>query len=342
MRPPPQTIHEIYYHLPPEAIAQQPLAERDAARLLVDDGSQISHSQVVHLPSLLEPSDLVVVNNTRVLRARLPLRRASGGAVEVLLLEQVDQRRWQALVRPSRKLSEGEVVFNERLSVTIGEVLEQGRRIVTPNVGKAQLLELLDEVGLVPLPPYIESQIKDPERYQTVFAKRPLSAAAPTAGLHLSHEVLAQLAAKGVRVATVELAIGLDTFRPLAVERLDDHVMHSEWYSIPDASKELIEAAKRVVAVGTTTTRALEAWGSGGPSEGRTDLFIRRGFEWSLVDVMLTNFHLPESTLLCMIDAFIGDRWRDLYTEALAMGYRFLSFGDAMLITRRSLGASLP
>ncbi len=343
MRLPPETIHEFYYHLPPEAIAQQPLAERDEARLLVDNGTQVIHSQVANLPSFLEPGDLVVVNNTRVLRARIPLRRASGGAVEVLLLESIDERRWEALVRPSRRLVKGEAVFNERLSVTIGEDLGEGRRIVTPDVGKARLLELLDEVGLVPLPPYIEAQIEDPERYQTIFAKHtPVSVAAPTAGLHLSHEVFAQLAANGVQVATVELAIGLDTFRPLTVERLDDHVMHSEWYSIPDASKTLIEAAKRVIAIGTTTTRALETWGSGGPSEGRTDLFIRRGFDWSLVDVLLTNFHLPESTLLCMVDALIGGRWRYLYAVALAKGYRFLSFGDAMLIARRSLGSSLP
>ena len=202
-------------------------------------------------------------------------------------------------------------------------------------VGKRRLLDVLDEVGLPPLPPYIEQQIADPERYQTVFGKRPLSAAAPTAGLHLTEDVFAGLQAKGVQVGTVELAVGLDTFRPMAVDRLDDHVMHSEWYSIPAATQQLISSAERIVAIGTTTVRALETWGHGGQFEGRSSLFIRRPFDWSLVDVMMTNFHLPASTLLCMIDAFVGPRWRDIYAEALAQDYRFLSFGDAMLSERR-------
>ncbi|MCY3850214.1 MAG: S-adenosylmethionine:tRNA ribosyltransferase-isomerase, partial [Acidimicrobiaceae bacterium] len=173
-------------------------------------------------------------------------------------------------------------------------------------------------------------------RYQTVFSRRPLSAAAPTAGLHLTEAVFAGLEARGVRVGTVELAVGIDTFRPLTVDRLDDHVMHSEWYSIPAATQQLISTAQRVVAVGTTTVRALETWGRGAPSEGRSSLFIRRPFDWSVVDVMMTNFHLPASTLLCMIDAFVGPRWREVYAEALAHGYRFLSFGDAMLSERRA------
>ena len=169
-----------------------------------------------------------------------------------------------------------------------------------------------------------------------MFGKRPLSAAAPTAGLHLTEDVFAGLQAKGVQVGTVELAVGLDTFRPMAVDRLDDHVMHSEWYSIPAATQQLISSAERIVAIGTTTVRALETWGHGGRPEGRSSLFVRRPFDWSLVDVMMTNFHLPASTLLCMIDAFVGPRWRDIYAEALAQDYRFLSFGDAMLSERRA------
>ena len=225
---------------------------------------------------------------------------------------------------------------NDAMSVVIGEDLGEGRRIVTPVLGDRRLLDVLDEVGLPPLPPYIEQQIADPERYQTVYGERPVSAAAPTAGLHLTESVLSGLTAKGVEVATVELAVGLDTFRPITVDRLDDHLMHSERYSIPARTQRLVRSADRVVAIGTTVVRALETWGHGGPPEGRSSLFIRRPFEWSVVDVLMTNFHLPASTLLCMIDAFVGPRWRGLYAEALAEDYRFLSFGDAMLCERRA------
>ena len=336
MEPPPQTVADIRYELPPAAIAQHPLPQRDAARLLVDHGSSLSHSRVARLADFLERGDVIVVNNTRVLPARIPLRRASGGAVEVLLLEQLDERRWEALVRPSRKLQAGSVVRNQAMSVEIGEDLGEGRRVVTPEVGNRRFLEVLGQVGLVPLPPYIEQQLADPERYQTVFGERAVSAAAPTAGLHLTESVFAALHAKGVEVATVELAIGLDTFRPIAVECLDDHVMHSEWYCVPEVTQDLIADASRVVAVGTTVVRALESWGRCGQVEGRSNLFIRRPFEWSVVDLLMTNFHLPASTLLCLVDAFVGPRWRQLYAEALANDYRFLSFGDAMLCPRKT------
>ncbi|MDE0606792.1 MAG: tRNA preQ1(34) S-adenosylmethionine ribosyltransferase-isomerase QueA [Acidimicrobiaceae bacterium] len=334
MDPPPQTLDDIRYELPEDSIAQTPLERRDEARLLIDDGVEIRHSRVAALPELLREGDLVVVNNTRVLKARVRLRRPTGGAAEVLLLEQLDEQRWEALVRPSRKLKEGSLLRNDAMAVVIGEDLGDGRRIVEPQVGDLRLMDVLEEVGLPPLPPYIERRISDPERYQTVFGQRPLSAAAPTAGLHLTESVFAGLEAKGVRVGTVELAVGLDTFRPMTVDRLDDHVMHSEWYSIPAATRQLISSAERVVAVGTTTVRALETWGHGAAPEGRSSLFIRRPFDWSVVEVMMTNFHLPASTLLCMIDAFVGPRWREIYAEALAHGYRFLSFGDAMLCER--------
>lgn len=335
MDPPPQTLDDIRYELPVTSIAQTPLERRDEARLLVDDGVEIRHSRVAALPELLREGDLVVVNNTRVLKARVRLRRSTGGAAEVLLLEQLDDQRWEALVRPSRKLKAGSVLRNEAMDIVIGEDLGEGRRIVEPRLGARRLLDVLEEVGLPPLPPYIERQISDPERYQTVFAQRPLSAAAPTAGLHLTESVFAGLEARGVRVGTIELAVGLDTFRPMTANRLDDHVMHSEWYSIPSATQQLISSADRIVAIGTTTVRALETWGHGAAPEGRSSLFIRRPFDWSVVDVMMTNFHLPASTLLCMIDAFVGPRWREIYAEALAQGYRFLSFGDAMLSQRR-------
>lgn len=332
MERPPETLDDIDYELPPASIAQTPLADRSSARLLVDRGTSVEHRTVADLPDLLLPGDLLVVNDTRVLPARLPLRRDTGGAVEVLLLEERDDGRWEALVRPSKKLAPGSLVHADGLAVEIGEDLGEGRRLVALDPGARTLFEVLHEVGLPPLPPYIDEQIDDPERYQTVFADRPVSAAAPTAGLHLTDEVLAELGERGIDTAAVELAVGLDTFRPVQVDRLDDHHMHSEWYSVPAATIEKIAAAKRVVAVGTTSVRALETWGTTGEVEGRSRIFIRRPYEWTVVDVLMTNFHLPRSTLLCLVDAFIGPRWRDLYAEALAENYRFLSFGDAMIL----------
>lgn len=327
----PETLDDIDYELPSSSIAQTPLAARDQARLLVDRGDSIEHRRVVDLPDILRPGDLLVVNDTRVLPARIPLRRPTGGAAEVLLLEARGDGTWEALVRPSKKVASGTRLTAAGLDVEVGEDLGDGRRVVRPESGDRPLLDVLGEVGLPPLPPYIEEQIDDPERYQTVFADRPLSAAAPTAGLHLTDAVIARLRACGIEVATVELAVGLDTFRPVQVDRLDDHVMHSEWYSVPPATIEKIEAAGRVVAVGTTSVRALETWGQTGETEGRSRIFIRRPYEWRVVDVLMTNFHLPRSTLLCLVDAFVGPRWRDLYSEALSEEYRFLSFGDAML-----------
>ena len=330
----PETLDDIDYELPPSSIAQTPLAERDQARLLVDRADSIEHRRVVELPDILRPGDLLVVNDTRVLPARIPLRRPTGGAAEVLLLEAGDDGWWEALVRPSKKVPAGTRLETNGLVVEVGADLGEGRRMVRPDPGDRPLLEALADVGLPPLPPYIEQQIDDPERYQTVFADRPVSAAAPTAGLHLTDAVIAALGDRGVEMATVELAVGLDTFRPVLVDRLDDHVMHSEWYSVPAATIEKIAAATRVVAVGTTSVRALETWGTTGEPEGRSRIFIRRPYEWSVVDVLMTNFHLPRSTLLCLVDAFVGPRWRDLYAEALRENYRFLSFGDAMLLER--------
>jgi S-adenosylmethionine:tRNA ribosyltransferase-isomerase len=329
---PPQTLADIDYELPAAAIAQTPLEERDQARLLVDRSDRIEHRTVADLPQILRPGDLLVVNDTRVLPARVHVRRPTGGAAEVLLLEAHDDGRWEALVRPSKKVAPGTVLHADGLAIEVGEDLGEGRRVVRPDPGGRPLLDVLAEVGLPPLPPYIEEQIDDPARYQTVFADRPLSAAAPTAGLHLTDAVLTALAERGIETATVELAVGLDTFRPVQVDRLDDHVMHSEWYSVPPATIEKIAAAERVVAVGTTSVRALETWGTTGELEGRSRIFIRRPYEWSVVDVLMTNFHLPRSTLLCLVDAFVGPRWRDLYAEALRENYRFLSFGDAMLL----------
>jgi len=338
--PPPQTPDDIEYHLPPEAIAQRPLSQRDAARLLVDRGGAVEHRRVSDLADLLDPGDVVVVNDTRVLPARLPLRRASGGAAEVLLLEERDDGRWEALVRPSRKLPPGTVISATGLEVVVEDDFGDGRRMVRLNPGSRPLMEALAEVGLAPLPPYIHAHLDDPERYQTVFADRPVSAAAPTAGLHLTNDVLDRLRRKGVVVVTVELAVGLDTFRPVQVERLDDHVIHTERYLVPEATAAAVESAERVVAVGTTSVRALETWAATGERDGRSSLFIRRPYRWRVVDRLLTNFHLPRSTLLCLVDAFVGPRWREIYSVALNEGYRFLSFGDAMLLDRMDEPAS--
>lgn len=372
---PPQTPDDLDYELPAEAIAQTPLDERDQARLLVDRGDRVEHRRVFDLDELVEPGDVMVVNDTRVFPARLRLRRATGGAVEVLLLEappegssdsdpgqNSDRQRppgsgggssdigrspddpglgggWvEALVRPSRRLRPGEVVASDGLEVEIGADLGRGRRLVRP-VGLSTVdrdLGWLEGAAEVALPPYIRSRIADPERYQTVFARRPGSVAAPTAGLHLTEALLERVRTRGVTVAPLELAIGLDTFRPVTADLLDDHVMHREHYRVPAATAEAVAAARRVVAVGTTAVRALETWAATGAASGRSSLFIRRPFDWRVVDVLLTNFHLPRSTLLCLVDAFIGPRWRRLYETALAEGYRFLSFGDAMLLNRRA------
>ena len=329
---PPESPDDIDYDLPESAIAQKPLTERDAARLLVDRGDRIEHRHVSDLPDLLGPGDVVVVNDTRVLPARIPLRRATGGAVEVLLLEELSDGRWEALVRPSRKVAVGEVVSTAGVDVTVGDDLGEGRRLVTIDSGPRPLLEALEIVGQPPLPSYIHSPIDDPERYQTVYADRPLSAAAPTAGLHLTHHLMSRLQARRVDIVRVELAVGLDTFRPVSVARFEDHEIHTERYRVPEDAAIAIRDADRVVAVGTTAVRALETWARTGEREGRSSLFIRRPYEWQVVDVLMTNFHLPRSTLLCLVDAFVGSRWRAIYADALVADYRFLSFGDAMLL----------
>jgi S-adenosylmethionine:tRNA ribosyltransferase-isomerase len=329
------------YDLPHEAIAQQPPEERDGARLLVDRGRDAEPDDrvVTDLPDLLQPGDLLVVNDTRVRRARLALRKPTGGAAEVLLLERRADGRWEALVRPSGRLAPGVVLDSDAgLRVEVGEDLGQGRRLVrlldvaTPADEEA----LIEAAGHVPMPPYITRRLRDPDRYQTVFAANPSSSAAPTAGLHLTEELLGRCRDRGIEVAAVELAIGLDTFRPIVAEKVDDHRMHSEHYRVPEATLDACGAARRVVAVGTTVVRALESAAATGEREGRTELFIRSGSDCALVDVLRTNFHLPRSTLLVLIDAFVGPRWRALYRHALDEGYRFLTFGDAMLLERTS------
>jgi S-adenosylmethionine:tRNA ribosyltransferase-isomerase len=347
---------EFDYDLSEERIAQEPLAERDAARLLVDRGSEHApdHRHVRDLPELLEAGDLLVVNTTRVLPARLLLRRPTGGSAEVLLLERIEAGadavdavggptagRWTALVRPSRKMPSGTTLCPEDgtsdLVVVVRDDLGEGRRVVDV-ITEGPLLEALDRHGRMPLPPYITAPLVEQERYQTVYAERPGSAAAPTAGLHLTPEVLSRCEAKGVARADVELVVGLGTFRPISADQIEDHVMHEETYRVSEVTMAACEATRSaghsVVAVGTTSVRALESAAATGRLEGRTDLFIHRPYDWQVVDRLLTNFHLPRSSLLVMIDAFVGPRWKDLYAAALAGEYRFLSFGDAMLLSR--------
>ena len=328
---------EFDYELPAAAIAQRPVEPRDAARLLVDQGpgTPPAHHVVADLPGLLAPGDLLVVNDTRVRRARLRLQKATGGAVEVLLVTRLEggAARWEALVRPSRRVPEGTVLTGDAgLVVTVGEDLGDGRRAAVVEAGDPEV------GGEIPLPPYITTPLADPERYQTVFAREAGSAAAPTAGLHLTETVLAGCRERGIAVAAVELVVGLDTFRPIAVADVDDHPMHTEAYAVPEATWDAVGATRdrggRVVAVGTTVVRSLESVAASGQLSGRTDLFIRPGYEFATVDRLLTNFHVPRTTLLALVAAFVGDRWRDLYDLALADGYRFLSFGDAMLLDR--------
>jgi S-adenosylmethionine:tRNA ribosyltransferase-isomerase len=334
-------LSDFDYELPPDRIAQTPIEPRDAARLLVDRGdAPPEHRHVRDLAELLRPGDLLVLNDTKVIPARLPLHRATGGAAEVLMLEPLDGERrvWEALVRPARKLKQGETLYAADGSavVEIGPRTDAGDTFTVTLVGSVDSLHLLAEHGEMPLPPYITERLRDPDRYQTIYARQPGSAAAPTAGLHFTQELLDSISAHGIEIAKVELVVGLDTFRPISTDDPLAHRMHTERYRVPEDTMQRCRAAQRVVAGGTTTVRALESAASRGELDGRTDIFIHRGYEWQVVDVLMTNFHLPRTTLLMMIDAFVGERWRRLYAEALANDYRFLSFGDAMLLDRHA------
>ena len=327
-------VEYFAYDLPEDRIAQVPMEPRDAARLLIDRGQRVEHRQVCDLADEIEPGDVVVVNETRVIPARLLLQRSTGARVEVMLLEPTGQaRQWQALVRSGRRVQPGTELGHEgRAVAVVGADLGDGRRLV-------ELLsdDVIERVGRIPLPPYIHHDLDDAERYQTVFARRAGSVAAPTAGLHLTPALLERIEARA-EVVRVELRVGFGTFRPVTAERVADHHMHGEWYRIDPADWDRIGSARRVLAVGTTVVRTLESAAASGQLTDTTELFIRRGFSWQVVDRLLTNFHVPRSSLLVLLDAFIGARWRQLYQIALDDGYRFLSFGDAMLVDRRHAG----
>ncbi len=333
------------YELPTELIAQTPLERRDASRLLVLDRSEskLLHTTIDQLPSLLRAGDLLVANNSRVLAGRLATRKVdTGGKVELLLLHPAADGNWEALAKPARRLRPGTRLVVEGTAYEIEIVAKDEGGIVRIVVPDALLAEL-DRVGTVPLPPYIHERLNDSDRYQTIYSSVPGSAAAPTAGLHLTPELMERLRSSGIGWAEVTLDIGLDTFRPVAVDDLADHVMHAETCRIDEVTVEQIARTKRdggrVIALGTTAARTLETagqlWSEAGPFpfEAATRIFISPGYKWRVVDGLLTNFHLPRSTLIMMVSALAGrERILDAYQEAIRERYRFFSFGDAMLI----------
>ena len=331
-------LNEFDYDLPDSAIAQEPLLNRTDSRLLIDIEDQIKHSRVSNFPEIIKSGDLIVMNNTRVLPARFHTRKSTGGKVEILLLEEGrNENEWEALVKPSRKIDTGTIFkFGEDLEIEVLADRGKGLRKVRLDV-KGDFIQTIEKYGEMPLPPYIKTKLEDRERYQTVYSEKSKSAAAPTAGLHMTNELLDRCVEKGARIEFVELVVGLDTFRPIDSENIEEHKMHSEFYDVPENVITACKEAERVIAVGTTTVRALET-AAMGKLKGRTDIFIKQPYDFKIVDLLLTNFHLPKSTLLIMLDAFLGERWKSLYKEALDQNYRFLSFGDAMLVQRRFLG----
>ncbi len=304
----------------------------------------MSDHRFLDLADLLEPGDLLVVNDTRVRPARLVGRRVdTGGKVELLLLDRRSDGWWDALARPSRRLRPGIVLEFDGLSAIVESIPDGG--MVAVSLDSDDEEAAIGSIGAIPLPPYFTGTLPDADRYQTIYAREPGSAAAPTAGLHFTEEVLARLDERGVNMTTVDLHVSLDTFRPMSVDDIEDHEMHAEWCSVPVESVARIAdtrgAGGKVVAVGTTVVRTLESMadGRGGVRSGshRTNLFIRPGYKFEVVDALITNFHMPSSTLLVLLAAFMGPGWREIYETALTRGYRFLSFGDAMYVEPRRI-----
>lgn len=333
------------YHLPEHLIAQHPLQQRDASRLLLLDPrtGALAHQQFRQLPVLLRAGDCLVVNNSRVIPARLLGRRQdSGTAVEVLLLRRLTETDWETIVRPGRRMRPGHNVefIPDRLTATVESTLPSGNRVIHFHF-QGIWEEVLEQAGTMPLPPYIHEQLDDAQRYQTVYAKADGSAAAPTAGLHFTPELLQVLRGRGIRIAELTLHVGLGTFRPVKSDNILEHEMHSEYYELPETTVRLIEKTRReggrVIAVGTTSCRVLESvatrLGSLQADQGWTDIFIYPGYSFKVIDGLITNFHLPESTLIMLVSALAGrTQVLDAYEEAIRQEYRFFSFGDAMLI----------
>ena len=335
---------DFWYDLPEELIAQTPLQQRDSSRLLVLDreSGQVEHKHFYDIIDSLHPGDCLVMNDSRVLPARLLGQRPTGGAVEVLLLRDLGDKKWECLCKPGRKMQVGHrVLFGSgELSGTVTEVLEDGNRIVTFEY-EGIFLEVLERLGKMPLPPYIKEELRDQERYQTVYSREVGSAAAPTAGLHFTQELLDKIRNKGVRTAFVTLHVGLGTFRPVKADSILDHHMHSELCMIGAETAEILNSTKaeggRIICVGTTSCRTLESLvNTDGSFEAKsrwTDIFIYPGYTFLAMDGLITNFHLPESTLVMLVSAFAGrDHVLAAYEEAVRERYRFFSFGDAMAI----------
>lgn len=332
------------FYLPEELIAQTPLEKRDRSRLLVLDKvtGALEHRHFYELPEFLNEGDCLVLNNSRVLPARLIGARETGGAVELVLLRDLGEGRWECLSRPGRKTKPGtKLVFGGgELTAEVESVAEGGNRIVRFDY-EGIFLEVLERLGKMPLPPYIKEELNDPERYQTVYSRELGSAAAPTAGLHFTQELLDKIAAKGVKVCYVTLHVGLGTFRPVKEDEIEQHEMHSEFCIVPEDTARIISETKqcggRVVAVGTTSCRTLESFakddGTIEPSSGWTDIFIYPGYKFKCIDALVTNFHLPESTLIMLVSALAGrEHVLNAYEVAVEERYRFFSFGDAMFI----------
>ena len=335
---------DFYYDLPPELIAQTPLERRDGSRLMTLDKTtgEIGHHHFYDLPGFLRPGDCLVMNNSRVLPARLIGQRETGGACEVLLLIDRGEKTWECLVRPGKKLRKGaRITFGDgQLTAEVTEVLADGNRLVRFEY-EGIFLEILEQLGRMPLPPYIKEELQDQERYQTVYSKVSGSAAAPTAGLHFTPELLKQIEDMGVRLAYVTLHVGLGTFRPVKVDDVEHHDMHSEYCIIPPETAQIINETKRnggrVICVGTTSCRTVESYanedGTVRADGGWTKIFIYPGYRFKVLDGLITNFHLPESTLIMLVSALAGkERVLHAYEEAVKKRYRFFSFGDAMCI----------
>lgn len=336
--------HDFWYDLPEELIAQTPLEQRDSSRLLVMDREtgEITHKHFYDILDYLQPGDCLVMNNSRVLPARLLGHRPTGGAVEVLLLRDLGGNRWECLCKPGRKMQPGnQVIFgNGELTATVMEVQEDGNRVVEFSY-EGIFLEVLERLGRMPLPPYIRAELQDQERYQTVYSKEPGSAAAPTAGLHFTTELLGKIREKGVAATFVTLHVGLGTFRPVKAEEVLDHHMHSELCMMSDETARLLNQTRanggRIICVGTTSCRTLESLvNPDGTFEAKsrwTDIFIYPGYQFKAMDGLITNFHLPESTLVMLVSAFSSrEHILNAYAEAVKERYRFFSFGDAMCI----------
>lgn len=336
---------DFYFELPTELIAQTPLEKRDASRLMQLDktSGEISHRHFYDLPELLRPGDCLVLNDSRVFPARLFGNRTTGGMVEVLLLRDLGDGKWECLTRPGKKTKPGtQLSFGGgELTGTVMDVIEDGNRIIQFHYDGI-FLEVLERLGRMPLPPYIKAELQDKERYQTVYSRELGSAAAPTAGLHFTKELLEKITCMGVQVCYVTLHVGLGTFRPVKEDEITDHEMHSEFCVIPDNTARIITETKksggRVVCVGTTSCRTLESFanddGTVDPKSGWTKIFIYPGYRFKCMDALVTNFHLPESTLIMLVSAFAGrEHVLAAYNTAVKEQYRFFSFGDAMFIT---------